>query len=145
MTVGTDRRQWIAVFCGYTMQTTFVRIGLGPVAAAAVDQLKIFACGMPAFGRVQVRVAFHASHVGVDGRCVNFCAHEHRHFFASELASEFRVIVTLEAIGIVLCQCGGTREAEDRGHGCEPICSAIPLGASTHRYSFKLIPGFLRA
>ncbi len=86
MTVGTSRCQWIAVFCGYTMQATFVRTSLGPVAAAAVDQLQVFTRGMPAFGRIQVRVAFHAGHVGVNGRCVNFRTHEHRHFFTSEFA-----------------------------------------------------------
>jgi hypothetical protein len=30
VTIGTHRGHWIAIFCGDTMQTTLVRIRLGP-------------------------------------------------------------------------------------------------------------------
>ena len=130
VTVGTDRGQWITVFCGYTMQTTFVSIGLRPVAAAAIDNLQVLACGVPALGRVQVIVAVHTCHVGVNGRCVRRLIHEDRHLFACKGAREFRVGVALKAFLIVLGLCGGCREAEDRGRYDEATPSMTTLGQS---------------
>jgi len=142
MTVGTGRRQWIAVFCGYTMQTTFVRIGLGPVATAAVDQLQIFACGVPAFGRVQVRVTFHAGYVVVDGCRVSIFRYEDRNILTCKRARELGVGVTLEAIVIVLGQCGCCREPEDRGRSDKPTSSVTTAGARTHRHYSEPIADF---
>jgi len=82
MTVGTDRSHWITVFCGDTMQTTLVRIGLWPVAATAVDKLQVLACRVPALGRIQIAVAVDARHVGVNGCCVILFVHEDRYVLA---------------------------------------------------------------
>ena len=51
---------------------------------------------------IEVAVAIHAQQVGVDGCIVGGHVDEHRHFLTGTGASEFRVIVTAEAIVIVL-------------------------------------------
>ena len=72
------------------------------MAAAAVHKLQILACGVPALGRVKVTVAVNACQVGVNGRRVGLWSHVHRHLFFATGTRELGVVVTVEALLIVL-------------------------------------------
>ena len=119
VTVGTDRRHRITAFCGYTMQTTFVRIGLWPVAAAAIDRLQVLGVP-PALAAGQVFVTIHAGHVGMHGTGAGVRGNVDRNLLISAVTRQLRVVMTLEASAVLLCQRRRSRKPEDCGRRDEP-------------------------
>jgi hypothetical protein len=78
---------------------------------------------------VEIAVAVHAKHVGVDGRVVGGHVDEHRHFLTATGTREFRVIVTPEAIVVVLGRCEGDCQ-QQTGGGKQPALSLATLERS---------------
>ena len=106
VTVGTDRapsdrRASAAAPC----RLPFVRIGLGPVAAAAIDRLQVLGVP-PALAAGQILVAIHAGHVGMNGCRVGRFVDVSRYLFVSMESGEFGVVMASEAPLVVLGRAG---------------------------------------